>query len=162
MIIGELIKNRREELGLTQKNLADKLGKKRSSITFIENKGKDISVILLEEIAEALSCDLSYFFPSQKLKRPRVLMSYNYGDENTNSLSEGEVIADAHAYVSDLNPQLKDIYMQTIKQLDIMSKAYYEENTETKLTTAIKELINNYEEELSEDFLNDINTLLNL
>ena len=53
---GEIIKNRRKELKLSQHELAEKIGKKRPYISRIEN-GEDIRISNLALVANAL--DLS-------------------------------------------------------------------------------------------------------
>ncbi len=50
---GEIIKNRRKELHLSQEDLAEKVGKKRPYISRIEN-GEDIRLSNLALIANAL------------------------------------------------------------------------------------------------------------
>ena len=50
---GEIIKNRRKELHMSQKDLADKVGKKRPYISRIEN-GEDIRLSNFALLANAL------------------------------------------------------------------------------------------------------------
>ena len=61
-MIGERIKKRREELGLTQEELAKKLGyKSKSSINKIEMNKNDISQSKLIQFASVLDCSPTYF-----------------------------------------------------------------------------------------------------
>lgn len=61
MTIGERIKVRREELGMTQEELAKKLGyKSRSSINKIELNGRNLTQTKIKEIADALQTTPSY------------------------------------------------------------------------------------------------------
>ncbi|MBP3892239.1 MAG: XRE family transcriptional regulator [Solobacterium sp.] len=71
MSIGENIKRRRQELGLTQQDLADALGyKTRSTITKIESGENDVTQKKLMKIAEVLNTSVeslfadSTFFPT--------------------------------------------------------------------------------------------------
>ena len=54
---GEIIKNRRKELNLSQEDLAKRVGKKRPYISRIEN-GEDIRISNLVLIANALDLSL--------------------------------------------------------------------------------------------------------
>ncbi len=52
--IGVLLKQAREEAGLTQEELAVKLNTKKSAISRIENHAEDIKLSTLEKFAHAL------------------------------------------------------------------------------------------------------------
>lgn len=52
--IGIMLKIAREEAGLTQEQLAQKLRTKKSAISRIENHAEDIKLSTLEKFAEAL------------------------------------------------------------------------------------------------------------
>ncbi len=54
---GEIIKNRRKELDMTQEDLAEKIGKKRPYISRIEN-GEDIQLSNFSLIANALGLSI--------------------------------------------------------------------------------------------------------
>lgn len=54
---GEIIKNRRKELNLSQENLAEKVGKKRPYISRIEN-GEDIRLSNFALLANALGLSI--------------------------------------------------------------------------------------------------------
>lgn len=61
MKVGERIKNRRIELGISQDELAQKLGyKDRSTISYIEKGGENLPISKVKEIAEALRVSPSY------------------------------------------------------------------------------------------------------
>ena len=60
-MIGKKVRLRREELGLTQQQLADKMGyKSKSTINKIELDINDVSQKNLEKLANALECDVMY------------------------------------------------------------------------------------------------------
>ena len=60
MTIGERIRKKREELGLTQEELATKMGyKHRSSVTKME-EAEELSLKKVRLVAEALGCSPSY------------------------------------------------------------------------------------------------------
>lgn len=61
------IKHRREELGLTQSELAKSVGLTRTSITNIESAKTQIQIITLLEISNKLKVKLDYFFPQEFL-----------------------------------------------------------------------------------------------
>ncbi len=52
--IGVILKTAREEAGLTQEELAEKLHTKKSAISRIENHAEDIKLSTLEKFANAL------------------------------------------------------------------------------------------------------------
>ena len=52
--IGVMLKMAREEAGLTQEELAEKLQTKKSAISRIENHAKDIKLSTLENFVQAL------------------------------------------------------------------------------------------------------------
>lgn len=54
---GEIIKNRRKELNMSQENLAEKVGKKRTYISRIEN-GEDIRLSNFALLANALGLSI--------------------------------------------------------------------------------------------------------
>jgi len=56
--IGALLKQAREEAGLTQEELAVKLNTKKSAISRIENHAEDIKLSTLEKFANALGKEL--------------------------------------------------------------------------------------------------------
>ena len=61
MTIGDRIRMRREELGLTQKELAERLGyKTKSSITKIEAGDSNLPITKVAKIAKALEVTESY------------------------------------------------------------------------------------------------------
>ena len=61
-MIGKKVKTRREELGLTQEELAKKLGyKSKSTINKIEKDINDVNQTNLVRLATALDVDVTYF-----------------------------------------------------------------------------------------------------
>lgn len=69
MTIGERVKNRRIELGLTQEELATKCGYKgKTAICRIEKAGDDITWKLCEKIAPALETTPEELFGKNKPK----------------------------------------------------------------------------------------------
>ena len=61
MTIGERIKERRIELGLTQMELSQKMGyKNKSAICNVEKRGDNITSDRIEKLAAALECTPGY------------------------------------------------------------------------------------------------------
>lgn len=56
--IGVLLKQEREQVGLTQEQLAEKLHTKKTAISRIENHAEDIKLSTLERFAQALGKQL--------------------------------------------------------------------------------------------------------
>ncbi|MCK8061337.1 MULTISPECIES: helix-turn-helix domain-containing protein [unclassified Fusibacter] len=111
--IGQLIKKRRKELGMTQEEFANAIGMGRSSITFIETRGNETTIELLIKIADALDCDLSYFLkPSQYAwNAPQIIAKPIESVQIIDQLNSKE-------YVDDLDPLSKDFYYSFIHKLD--------------------------------------------
>jgi len=56
--IGVLLKQARKEAGLSQEELAKKLGTKKTAISRIENHAQDIKLSTIQKLARALGKDL--------------------------------------------------------------------------------------------------------
>ena len=65
---GFAVKARREELGLTQEDLAEKAKIHRTYLSDIERGSRNLSLINIEKLAAALSLSISELF--QQVERP--------------------------------------------------------------------------------------------
>lgn len=65
MLFGKRLKKLRKEAGITQKELADKIGVNRATIAGYETKGKEPSYDTLIKIARALNCSLDVLLDYQ-------------------------------------------------------------------------------------------------
>lgn len=61
MTLGTKLKHTREELKLTQQNVADRLNIQREQISYFENGGREVSLSLLSKLAEIYGKTLTYF-----------------------------------------------------------------------------------------------------
>ena len=59
---GFAVKSRREELGLTQEDLADRAQIHRTYLSDIERGSRNLSLINIERLAKALKLSISQFF----------------------------------------------------------------------------------------------------
>ncbi len=59
---GFAVKSRREALGLTQEDLADKAGIHRTYLSDVERGTRNLSLVNIERLAKALSWQLSELF----------------------------------------------------------------------------------------------------
>jgi transcriptional regulator with XRE-family HTH domain len=59
---GTAVKFRREELGLTQEDLADKAGIHRTYLSDVERGTRNLALLNIEKLAEALSMTMSELF----------------------------------------------------------------------------------------------------
>jgi transcriptional regulator with XRE-family HTH domain len=59
---GFAVKSRREELGLTQEELAGRAGIHRTYLSDVERGGRNLSLLNIGKIAEALSVPISRLF----------------------------------------------------------------------------------------------------
>ncbi len=87
MIVGEKIKKKRKELGLTLKQLSSKIDISISFLSDIENNRSKPSLDRLKEIAEGLECSVSYLLGEEVLEeKKRYLLQ-----ENKNILLHEEI-----------------------------------------------------------------------
>jgi transcriptional regulator with XRE-family HTH domain len=66
--MGELIRQAREKMGMSQADLAKALNKRKATISDIENGKSEIGVLTLAGFALELHKPISYFFPESLLK----------------------------------------------------------------------------------------------
>ncbi len=59
---GYAVKVRRDELGLTQEDLADKAGIHRTYLSDVERGARNLSLVNIERLAAALSVSISRLF----------------------------------------------------------------------------------------------------
>ena len=70
MQIGDLVKNRRRDLGLTQQELEDRSGVTQSMISKLEKgAAPNISVDALRKLAKAMNCALVDLLPEEDRKK---------------------------------------------------------------------------------------------
>lgn len=55
-VIGENIRQRRRELGLTQEQLAEKSELDQRFVSAVENGRRNLTVLKLQQLAQALNC----------------------------------------------------------------------------------------------------------
>ena len=90
-MVGKKVRARREELGLTQQELADKMGyKSKSTINKIELDINDVSQKNLEKLAKALECDVLYLLSERPTS---VIVEYSekmarLSDENLDAVTK--------------------------------------------------------------------------
>lgn len=74
LTIGDRVRNRREALGLTQDDLAERAGYcNKTAISKLEHLGNDISMKQVRRLAKALDCTMEYLMGWQD--RPDVKLS---------------------------------------------------------------------------------------
>ena len=82
MCIGENIRNERKKAGLTQLDLAKKLGVKQATISAFENDKTNIKYSTLHRIAKALDTYVFYLLDGDKLMYERLYDSYIKNDKD--------------------------------------------------------------------------------
>lgn len=60
--VGQRVKQLRNELGISQEELADKAGLDRTYITSVECGKRNISIVNVEKLANCLNVSLAEFF----------------------------------------------------------------------------------------------------
>lgn len=63
--IGKRIKELRNLRGFSQEELADRAGIDRTYVNSVENGKRNVSIVNIEKIANALGCSLQEFFISE-------------------------------------------------------------------------------------------------
>lgn len=102
MTVGERIKKRRLELGLTQEELAEKMGYKgRTSVCVAELKGDNVTTTKIAKFAEAL--DVS----------PRYLMGW----EDINGVPIPRKPIDYHPKITDYRTEFVEEAIEVYKQI---------------------------------------------
>ena len=66
--MGELIRQAREDKGLSQADLAKALNRRQGTISDIENGKSEIGILTLVQFAVELKKPISYFFPASLLR----------------------------------------------------------------------------------------------
>lgn len=92
--VGERIKKRREDLGLSQMQLAIKMGyNNRSAISRAETSGDDIGANRVKKFAEALNCTPAYLmgwkevdFVAEDEDLEFVVEAYRHSDDTTKEM----------------------------------------------------------------------------
>lgn len=114
MTVADRIKYRRESLGMSQEELAKRIGlKDKSSITKIEKAGDKISLKNIEKISEALSVSVQFLMGWDK-------------EEKTN---ENDILEKAAA---DIRNAVNNSMSEEDKQLQVFTGYYKKLNPEQK------------------------------
>ncbi|MCH7610510.1 MAG: helix-turn-helix domain-containing protein [Chloroflexi bacterium] len=73
--MGKRIRRARDDSGMTQAELAEKIGRRQASVSHMENGKMEISAGTLARMASALEKPISYFFPTwlTKILQPEEL-----------------------------------------------------------------------------------------
>lgn len=79
MTIGQRIKQRRKELGLTQTDLAHRLGNKsKVSVCTVENDKEDLTTDRIRKYAKALECTPAYLMGWEDAETDKQSPQYDY------------------------------------------------------------------------------------
>ncbi|MFV0395027.1 MAG: helix-turn-helix domain-containing protein [Coprobacillaceae bacterium] len=123
--IGKRIKERRDELGLSQDELAIKLGyKSRSSINKIEKNGRNLPQKKIKAIADALNTTPSYIMGWEEKKQDL------YSDTNKDiivqsSMNDLKEVLDSNTYeifklAISLNEESKKELLKRAQELEVL------------------------------------------
>lgn len=107
MLIGEKLKMLRKERGLTQSQVAEKIGQERSTIACYENGSRKPAVDVLEKIASLYGVTLDYF--SDKSDSDIMLQLLAQSSEFFKSVGISEADKDA-AYM-----EIMSLYLESKK-----------------------------------------------
>jgi len=124
MIFEERLRKLRTNLGITQKELADKIGVSRTTIGGYETKGKEPSYNTLIKIAKTLNCSLDF------------LLGYAEEESSNNG-------------VQQISPKLKASYEKLSKREDLQLLFKETENLNPDSIKRIVKIIDLIKEEKS-------------
>ncbi len=124
--MGELIRKAREEAGLSQEELGEKIYRKRLAVSEMENGKVEFSAWVLPNLAHALKKPISYFFPGN--------LSQDIPQENLSPLEH------------ELLLYFREIWDDTLQRLAVKQiKIISEYDPEEMLLNSINELANRFE-----------------
>ncbi len=98
LFIGGKIKQRREELRLTQNDLSEKLNVSRASISNIESGRHVVQINTLYDLSEVLSVNVSFFLPNISISSQE---NVHFSLDNDSS-SDGTFNDSTLSYIDDL------------------------------------------------------------
>lgn len=122
MTFGEKLKEIRKDIGITQKELANKIGVKRTTVAGYETKGKEPSYQTLIKIARALDCSLDYLL--------------GYVEENEEKIKS-----------KNINSDLENFYNRLSERKDLQLLLKETENLNPESIKRIVKIINLIKEE---------------
>jgi len=121
MTIGERIRQRRIELGLSQEELAHRMGNKsRASICTVENDKEDLTTTRIRKFAEALECSPGYLMGWEDDGIPTVVRKVPADTvqiERYDGLSEKNMKEAMELYQKYMNaiPEIRDAVARLLK-----------------------------------------------
>lgn len=110
--MGELIRQARENIGLSQADLAKALNRRQGTISDIENGKSDISITTLVQFAIELKKPISYFFPESLLRDSLVDVKTSFQHKMLEIASNMEPFGDQKL---------------VLEILDVLEKHFFEE-----------------------------------
>lgn len=84
------IKTLREELGMTQQELADKINGAKSTVAMYENESRKPSLEILVKLSEIFNCSIDYILCKTNIRNIEDDFKFAYHKE-TEGLSEDEI-----------------------------------------------------------------------
>lgn len=78
---GQLLKKRREKLGYSQQDIADRLGITKNSYGLYERGGRKVPLSMIIELSAILSFDVDEFFRSQRGTTRTEELKFTWDDE---------------------------------------------------------------------------------
>lgn len=131
MDLGERIQSIRKSKNMTQQELADKIGVKRSVVSKYENNSVNISVDTIEKIANALGVETSELLYEQSELMAQLTRMYDMHDVlnstkaafNLNVIDSMKIMFKEHPelFQEDTHPEEKSINDDTISKLETLN-----------------------------------------
>lgn len=111
MSFGKNLKKMRKERGLTQKELANSVGIKRSTVAGYESKDQEPSYEVLKKISKVLKCSIDY------------LLNYNVDNAVKEevifrAISSNEELKEFVENIKDMDPKDIDFYKKLVQFIE--------------------------------------------
>lgn len=124
MDIGEKIRYRRKELGMSADELAELLGKDRTTIFRYERGAiKDMPITILEPLCRALRVQPSYFLLDDNVEEQKVKEIGDPLEELIAEFGEAEALS-FNGELMDISDETKEFLISALKNIKDLAKKY--------------------------------------
>lgn len=118
MSIGKRIKQRRTELGLTQEELAKRLGNKsRASVCTVERDKEDLTATRIKQYAAALECSPGYLMGWEEYTPPAGTPTFTVSRENLKGMILSDEERDLIILLRNTTEEKRRLLMQLLEYL---------------------------------------------
>ncbi len=117
--LGRILKHRRELLGLTQRELAAKIGVKASHVAYLENERRRPSLSLLKRLADVLGLDKESIFLMAHPEAKALLSRHDGPPEKRTENSWSKFVSDRALRA---RYEIKPRELEILRQVNLLGK----------------------------------------